>query len=51
MSVNDYENNPMETEFNKLNISDRDSNVKKIVHIAINPLPKNYGVKNATHLE
>src|SRR5256886_11498402 len=29
MSVNDYENNQMETEFNKLNISDRDSDVKK----------------------
>ena len=29
MSVNDHENNPMETEFNKLNISDRDSDVKK----------------------
>src|SRR5436305_226919 len=29
MSVNDYENNPMETEFNKLNISDRDYDVNK----------------------
>src|SRR5947207_13504402 len=29
MSVNDHENNLMETEFNKLNISDRDSDVKK----------------------
>ena len=26
MSLNDHENNPIETEFNKLNISDRDSN-------------------------
>src|SRR6266496_6511841 len=29
MSINDHENNPTETEFNKLNISDRDSDVKK----------------------
>ena len=27
--MNDHENNQMETEFNKLNISDRDSDVKK----------------------
>src|SRR5438046_1569057 len=29
MSVNDYENNQMETKFNKLNISNRESNVNK----------------------
>ena len=29
MNVNDHENNPMETEFNKLNISNRDSDVNK----------------------
>src|SRR5947207_15909766 len=29
MSVNDHENNLMETEFNKLNISDRDSDINK----------------------
>ena len=29
MSVNDHENNLMETEFNKLNISDRDSDLNK----------------------
>ena len=29
MSINDHENNPMETEFNKSNISDRDSDANK----------------------
>src|SRR5438034_9682741 len=29
MSINDHENNQMESEFNKLNISDRDLNVNK----------------------
>ena len=29
MSVNNHENNSMETEFNKLNISDRDFDVNK----------------------
>ncbi len=29
MSINDYENYSMETEFSKLNISDRDSDVRK----------------------
>ena len=32
MSVNDHENNLMETEFNKLNISDRDSDTVITIH-------------------
>ena len=40
MSVNDHENNPMETEFNKLNISDRDSDVKKNCSYCNKPFTK-----------